>query len=364
MKISMNSLPLTSILMILLILMVLPPTTLAGTPPYIKAGLKFVYQIYDGKTQQPENIFHNYIIESATTQRILIKIDSDVVKSQSIEVDGDGNILGGVGRIDLWIPIDLQAGSTLKLMGYDAIVAMKNYDLDKSGRLTFTVISSTDQKIMWLYIDGGSMPEANQLLGLLFGMVFTSANKFLVFTKVEQAEVKTVVTTKTTQTVESKTLTTPLKTTVTARSTVTVGGETTLTTYITTTVIQTTVTQVSTITTHSLETHETTITTVSTVTPNTQITEASFSSLIPLPVAVVAALAIVGGGFFYVRSRKKPLPPVYPYPSYPTPPPLPAYPPAQPAPPHPPQIVGYCPACRYPIYSGDLFCRRCGYRVS
>ncbi|MEN2974511.1 MAG: zinc ribbon domain-containing protein [Candidatus Caldarchaeales archaeon] len=355
MKVSMNSLSLTSISTIFLILSILLPITLAGTPPYIKAGLKFVYQIYDGKTQQPENVFHNYIIEFATTQRILIRIESDVVKSQSIEADGDGNILGGGGRIDLWIPIDLQVGSKIKLMEYDAIVAMKNYDLDKSGRLTFTVISSTDQKIMWLYVDGGSIPEANQLLGLLFGVVFTSANKFMVFTKVEQAEVKTVVTTKTTQTITSKTLTTPLKTTVTARSTVTVGGETTLTTYITTTVIQTTVTQVSTITTHSLETHATTITTVSTVTPDTQITEAGSSFIIPLPVAVVVALVIVGGGFFYVRSWKKPLPPKYPYPSYPIPPPLPA---------HPPQMVGYCPACRYPIYSGDVFCRRCGYRVS
>lgn len=342
------------------------PYTLAETPQYIQAGLKFVYQMYDGKTQQPENLFHSYIIESATSRSIAIRIESDVVKSFSIEVDGDGNVISGDGRIDLWIPQNLQVGSRINLMGYDAVVLQKNYDIDGSGKITFTVVSTTDQKTIWLYVDGGTLSQSNQLLGLLFGILFPGTNKYLAFSKVEQVQAAT--TTKTIQTMTTKMQTTSIKTAIpTTKSTIATIGGTTLTTvatYTVTSVIGSTVTHVSTVTTQILETHITTITKESTATQPTQLVEATTSPLIPLPIAIMIALAIVGGGFFYLRSMKKPLPPTYPYPTYPTQPSYPSHPAIQQPPPPYPQIAGYCPACKYPLYVGDVFCRRCGYRVS
>jgi len=55
------------------------------------------------------------------------------------------------------------------------------------------------------------------------------------------------------------------------------------------------------------------------------------------------------------------LPPTYPYPPYPTPPP--GYQPQPPTPPAYQQPGIACPACRFPVYSGEFVCRRCGFRV-
>jgi hypothetical protein len=70
---------------------------------------------------------------------------------------------------------------------------------------------------------------------------------------------------------------------------------------------------------------------------------------------------IIGGGFFYMRSRRRPLPPTYPYPPYPMPPP--GYQPQPPMPPAYQQPAMACPACRFPVYPGEFVCRRCGFRV-
>jgi len=77
--------------------------------------------------------------------------------------------------------------------------------------------------------------------------------------------------------------------------------------------------------------------------------------------AMAVAAVIIGGGFFYMRSRRRPLPPTYPYPPYPMPPP--GYQPQPPGPPAYRQPAMACPACRFPVYPGEFVCRRCGFRV-
>jgi hypothetical protein len=77
----------------------------------------------------------------------------------------------------------------------------------------------------------------------------------------------------------------------------------------------------------------------------------ALGQLLPVKFSAMAVAAvIVGGGFFYMRSRRRPLPPTYPYPPYPMPP---AY--------QMPAMA--CPACCFPVYPGEFVCRRCGFRV-
>ncbi len=323
------------------------PYVSGKTPPYIQAGLRFIYQLYNGETQQPENAYHSYIIKSITSQRISIRIDSDIVKSVDLDVDEDGNILGGKGRVDLWIPPDLPVGQTLSILGYDAVIIQKNYDVDKSGKLTFTIVASTDQTIFWLYVDGGSSNEAKQLIGLLYAMMFPNSKKLLVLVNIEQTQPSTVTTRAT-----SVSKVTKSSTQIETRQGVT-----------TTQIVITE--EVTTVTHTVITTMASTITVERTVTYQTELASASTPSFIPLPVAIAASVAIIGGGFFFIRARRRPLPPTYPYPYSPTQ--SLQYIEQHPAPyttPPPQQIVGLCPACGYPIYAGDKDCRRCNYRIA
>jgi hypothetical protein len=340
---------LTLTIIILLTLSFIMPNVSARTPPYIQTGLKFIYQMVNVETQQPENVYHSYIIGSVTPQKISIRIESDVTKPIDLEVDADGNIVGGQGRIDLWIPDNVQVGQTLNVLGYEAAVAMKNFDPDKSGRITFTVVASTDQKTFWLYIDGGTMAEAKQLPGLLYGVLFPGSKKLLALVNIQQGQpVTTTTTTKMTTISKTTRATTQIHTatgTITTR--VIVEEET------------------ATVTETIVRTIATTVTVEQTVTYQTQVAEVSSQPFIPLPIAIVASIAIIGSGLFYMKSRKRPLPPTYPYPVIPHQAPQPPQYYQAPYTPQPQlQIVGRCPACGYPIYVGDRDCRRCNYRIA
>ncbi len=338
----------TLLIIFFLALSFLIPYTLAKTPPYIQASLKFVFQLYDAETYQPENSYHTYIINSITPQSILIQIESDVVKSVNLEVDEDGYIIGGQGsRIDLWIPEGLQIGQSLKIYDYEAVVLQKNYDVSGSGEITFTIVVSKDQTIGWIYIDGGSKQQVKQYVGLLFGILFTNLKKWLILTNIEQVQVQTKTTQKGIQTTISKTV-------MTSTENITVAGSTitkVITTEQATTLTQTVATTIT-----------STVTSEETLTHQTVVAEVAFQPLISLPIAVISSIAIIGGSLFYVRARRKPLPPRYPYQPYPV----------QAAPyaqqyfvTYPPQqIIGYCPACGYPIYAGERECRRCNYRIA
>lgn len=324
------------------------PYTLGKTPPYIQAGLKFVFQLYDVETYQPENLYHKYIINSITPPSILIQIESDIVKSVNLEVDEDGYIIGGQGsRIDLWIPEGLQIGQSLKIYDYEAVVLQKNYDVDGSGEITFTMLVSKDQRLVWLYIDGGSNPQFKQYEGLLFGILFPNLKKCLILTNIEQVQVQTRTTQKGIQTTISKTV-------ITSTENITMAGSTmtkVITTEQATTLTQTVATTItSTITSEKTLTHETVVAGV------------VFQPLISLPIAIISSIAIIGGSLFYVKARRKALPPRYPYPPYPVQ--LAPYTQQYPITYPPPQIIGYCPACGYPIYAGERDCRRCNYRIA
>ena len=332
-----------------LTLFLILPIASARPPPYIQTGFKFIYQLIDDQTQQSENAYHSYLIQSVTSQKISIRIESDVTRSIDLEVDIEGNIIGGRGRIDLWIPDNLQVGQTLNIMDYDALVAHKNLDLDKTGKITFTAIASTDQKTFWLYVDGGSASEAKQLLGLLYAIVFPSSGKFLVLVNIQQGQSVVASTTTTVKSVS--------KTTMTSTSTHTTVG-TTLTKVVVTE-------ETSTVTQVIVTTVASTATVERTVTYQTQVAETSFQPFIPIPVAVAASIAIIGGGLFYVKARKRPPPSTYPYPLTPTLPQQALYsPPTYPTPIPPQQVIGRCPACGYPLYAEDKDCRRCNYRFA
>jgi hypothetical protein len=157
-----------------------------------------------------------------------------------------------------------------------------------------------------------------------------------------------------TTTTQKRIQTTISKTVITSTETFTVAGSTitkVITTERATTLTQTVATTIT-----------STITSEKTLTHQTVVTGVAFQPLISLPIAIVSSIAIIGGSLFYVRARRKPLPPRYPYPPYPVQaaPYTQQYPVTYP----PPQIIGYCPACGYPIYAGERECRRCNYRIA
>ena len=311
-------------------------------PPYIQPGLTFVYQLFDQKTQQAENAFQRYIIESVTSQGITISIVSDITQSGRVTVNPNGEFKPGE-RIDLWIPPGVSAGARFKMMGVDAAVIQTGYDLGQG--LKVTVAASTDQSIFWLFIEDGPQPY-NQLKGLLLGILFTQKGKGLALVNIEQAGAVT-----TTSTYSTTTRATTARPVTTTRTAVT-GGRTE-------TVVETeTVTETVVVT----RTVQTVSTYTTTSTSSVSVQAEGPAAGIPLTVAIPVAAVIIGGGIFFVRSRRRPLPPTYPYPVYPPPPPYPS-----PSPQPPQQFiqpVGACPACRFPLYPGEYMCRRCGYRVA
>ena len=310
-------------------------------PPYIQPGLVFVYQMVDMQKGQPENLFHRYIIESVTAQGIRISIQSDVVKPGVVTVDAKGEFRPGE-RIDLWIPPGLTPGTRLKIMGVDAVVAQTGYDLGQG--LKVTLVASTDQSIIWAYIDDGPQPF-NQLKQLMIAVVFMQTKTGLQLVNIEQAGSVTTTSTYTSPTTYRTTSAyTTMRTTVTGETTVTIVETETRTATVVSTV-----------------THTTATTYATTRTETVQHQAEPPASPIPLTVAIPVAAAVVGGGFFYMRSRRRPLPPTYPYPPYPTVPP--GYTPQPPGPPFYQQPVMACPACRFPVYPGEFVCSRCGYRV-
>jgi len=288
-------------------------------PPVIQPGTKFIYKMYDAKTGEPENIFHKYIIESVTPQSITVLVESDIVGKVRVNVRPNGEIEPG-NRFDLWLPLDIQQGARFKMAGIDATVLKKGASLGPE-EVTAILVVSTDQSMGWIFFE--NVPQkAQQYKGLLLTIIFNQKNKFLKLENIEQAgEVTT-----------TSTYSTTIVTVVDTR------GETrTVTETVTTATVRTV-----------------TVSTTQTVTERPQVESQSF---FPLPLAIGLAVGIVGGVFFLTRTRRKPLPPTYPYPPYATSPP--AYP-QQPV--QYQQIVGACPACRFPIYRGDFACRRCGYR--
>ncbi|MEM4281570.1 MAG: DUF4179 domain-containing protein [Candidatus Caldarchaeum sp.] len=318
----------------LLMLGAVSPTLAQNPPPYIQPGLKFVYQLFNVEKRQPENAFHNYIIESVTSRGVTLSIQSDVIKSGRVEVSPNGEIEPGI-RIDLWIPPEIQEGARFKIFGYDAVVVKKGYQVEQ---MKLTVVASAQRFPMWFYIEDGPQPY-NQLKGLL-SAVAINEKMLLGLVNIEQA-----------QTITTRSTFTSTSTRTTAR---------TVETQVRTVREGTTVTLVQTVveTATVRETLTTVVgrtTTVSTTQTVTQQVEAGGQPVFSLPLAVGAAVGIIGGVMFLTRSRRKPLPPTYPYNPYAPPPP--PYPQA-------PQVVGACPACRYPLYAGDFACRRCGYRFA
>ncbi len=317
------------------------PAVAQAPPPYIQQGFVFVYQLIDLQKQQPENAYHRYVIESVTAQGIRISIVSDIMKPATVTVNANGEIQPGV-RIDLWIPPGLSPGTRLKFGGLDAVVAQTGYDFGQG--LKVTLVASADQTIIWVFIEDGPQPY-NQLKQLLLGIFFLQHNKAVGLVNIGRKDAYTTTSTFTT--------TTPVRTTSTytsQRTTVTQGS--TVTTFVTE---STTVTVISTVAATTVSTYTTS--TTSTVSFQAE----SPPSPIPLTVAIPVAAAVIGGGFFYMRSRRRPLPPTYPYPPYPTPPP--GYQPQPPTPPAYQQPAMACPACRFPVYPGEFVCRRCGFRV-
>ncbi|MEM0350009.1 MAG: zinc ribbon domain-containing protein [Candidatus Caldarchaeum sp.] len=322
-------------------MMILTTAYAQAPPPYIQPGLVFVYQVINVEKNQPENAFQRYIIESVTSQAITISIMSDIAQSGRITVNANGEFRPGE-RIDLWIPPDVTAGTRFKMMGVDAYVARRGYEMQG---FKLTVVVSADQSIFWTFIEDGPSPY-NQLKGLLLYVLFTSSKKALGLASVEQAGSVT-----TTSTYSTTVRTTTARPVTTSRTTM-MGGSTV-------TVVETETVTETVVVTRTVGTASTYVTT-STQTVSFQAESPPIS--LPLTIAIPVAAVIVGGGLFYVRSRRRPLPPTYPYPSYPPPSPSGGYyPQPQPAVAHP---VGACPACRFPIYPGDAFCRRCGYRFA
>ena len=317
------------------------PAMAQTPPPYIQPGFVFVYQMVDLQKQQPENAYHRYVIESVTPQGIRISIVSDIMKPVTLTVNANGEIQPGV-RIDLWIPPGLSPGTRLKFGGVDAVVVQSGYDAGQG--LKVTLVASADQTMIWVFIEDGPQPF-NQLKQLLFGIFFLQNNKAVGLVNVERKDTFTSTSTyTTTSTFSTTTAYTTQRTTVTDGSTVT--------TFVTT---STTMTVTSTLTSSTVTTYTTTVTQTNTVQPE------PVPSPIPLTVAIPVAAVIIGGGFFYMRSRRRPLPPTYPYPPYPIPPP--GYQPQPPMPPAYQQPAMACPACRFPVYPGEFVCRRCGFRV-
>ncbi len=317
------------------------PAVAQAPPPYIQQGFVFVYQLFDLQKQQPENAYHRYVIESVTAQGIRISIVSDIMNPATVTVNANGEIQPGV-RIDLWIPPGLSPGTRLKFGGLDAVVAQTGYDFGQG--LKVTLVASADQTIIWVFIEDGPQPY-NQHKQLLLGIFFLQHKKAVGWVNIERKDAYTTTSTFTT--------TTPVRTTSTytiQRTTVTQGS--TVTTFVTE---STTATVISTVTATTVSTYTTS--TTSTVSFQAE----SPPSPIPLTVAIPVAAAVIGGGFFYMRSRRRPLPPTYPYPPYPTPPP--GYQPQPPTPPAYQQPAMACPACRFPVYPGEFVCRRCGFRV-
>lgn len=322
-----------------LTLLQITPAFSQAPPPYIQPGIAFVYRMVDMQTQQPENLFHRYIIESATAQGIVISIQSDVVKPHRFTVRPNGEIQPGV-RIDLWLPPDIPAGTRFNFLGADVIVVQRGIRMQQ---VVVTVVATADQSIIWLFIDDGPSP-LNQLKGLLLAIIFNQ-KKALTLVNIEQAgSFPTTTTYRTTYTTPRTTASATVRTTVREGRTETV----TETVLLTTTVVET-----------RTETRVTTVTTSTTATVQPDVQQTS-QPIFPLPLAIGVAVGIVGAVFFISRARKRPLPPTYPYPVYgPPPPTYPQYPqPQQPA------VAGYCPACRFPIYAGDVQCRRCGFRFA
>ncbi|MEM1946697.1 MAG: hypothetical protein QW544_01500 [Candidatus Caldarchaeum sp.] len=319
---------------VLLMLGAVSPTLAQNPPPYIQPGLKFVYQLYNMEKKQPENAFHNYIIESVTPRGVVISIQSDVVQSRRVEVSPNGEIEPSV-RIDLWIQPDVEAGTRFKIFGYDVVVVQKGYQIQQ---LKVTVVASTQQYPIWLYIEDGPQPY-NQLKGLLL-FILINEKTGLGLVNVEQTQA--ITTSSTFTSTSAKTTARTMETRVT-----TVREGTTVT--LVQTVVETATVR------ETLTTVVGRTTTVSTTQTVTQQVEAGGQPVFSLPLAVGVAVGIIGGVMFLTRSRRKPLPPTYPYNPYAPPPP---------SHPHAPQVVGACPACRYPLYAGDFACRRCGYRFA
>ncbi|MEM0337105.1 MAG: hypothetical protein QXS96_01705 [Candidatus Caldarchaeum sp.] len=310
-------------------------------PPYIQPGLVFVYQLRDGQKQQLENAFHKYVIESVSPQGVTIAIVSDVAQSGRLTVNANGEFKPGE-RIDLWIPQGVSAGTRFKMMGVDAVVAQTGYEMQN---FKVTIVVSADQSILWVFNEDGP-PPYNQLKGLLLLVIFSSNGKALVLVNIEQAGA--VTTTSTYSTTTRAATTRPVTTT---RTQVTEGR--------TETVVETQTVTETTIVTKTVETVQTYTTTT---TSSVSVQAENPPPVIPLTVAIPIAAVIVGGGLFYIRSRRRPLPPTYPYPAYPPPPPTSGYTPQPPR-----QVIApaaYCPACRFPIYPGEYMCRRCGFRVA
>lgn len=319
-----------------IVLALIVPAYSQQPPPYIQPGFVFVYQVVDVQKQQPENLFHRYIIESVSPQAVVVSIQSDVMNPARLTVRPNGEIQPGV-RIDLWIPLDMSPGTRFKFGGIDVVVAQKGVDLQG---IKVTVVSSTDQSTLWLFIEDG--PQVyGQLKGLLLGVLF-GQKKGLVLVNIEQSGPVT----------STSTYTTPVTT---RRTTAVTTTRTTVVQERTETITETAIATFTTVETRT-ETLVTTTTVSTTATVQAEVQQPS-SAVFPLPIAVGVAAGIIGAALFFTRARKRPLPPTYPYPVY-TPPP-PTY--QQPA---PPSIVGYCPACRFPIYAGDFACRRCGYRLA
>lgn len=327
---------LSAMTVVVLILLQVWPALSQTPPPYIQPGFVFVYQLYDIQKQQPENAFHRYIIESVTAQGIVVSIQSDIMNPVRLTVRPNGEIQPGV-RIDLWLPPDIQPGTRFKFGGVDVVVAQKGFQLQN---VVVTVVVSADQSTFWLFAEDGPAP-LNQLKGLLVGVMF-GQKKALSLVNVEQAGAVPTTTTYRT------TYTTPRTTAAATTRTTIVGGRTetiTETILLTTTIVETrTETQATTVT----------VSTTATVQPEVQQTSQAF---FPLPLALGLAAGIIGVTFFITRARRRPLPPTYPYPVYAPPP---TYGPQAPQ----PVVYGTCPACRFPVYVGDVYCRRCGFRFA
>jgi len=316
------------------------PAMAQALPPYIQPGFVFVYQLYDPQKQQFENAYHRYVIESVTPQGIRISIVSDIMKPVTLTVNANGEIQPGV-RIDLWIPPGLSPGTRLKFGGVDAVVAQTGFSY---GQAKVTIVAAVDQSMFWLFIEDGP-PPLNQLKQLLISIILVQSNKAVTLVNVQQGNTFTSTSTYTTTSTFSTT------TEYTTQQTTDIDGIT-VTTFVTT---STTVTVTSTLTSSTVSTYTTSVTQTNTVQPE------PVPSPIPLTVAIPVAAVIVGGGFFYMRSRRRPLPPTYPYPPYSMPPP--GYQPQPPMPPAYQQPAMACPACRFPVYPGEFVCRRCGFRV-
>ena len=316
------------------------PAMAQTPPPYIQQGWVFVYQMFDLQKQQPENAYHRYVIESVTPQGIRISIVSDIMKPVTLTVNANGEIQPGV-RIDLWIPPGLSPGTRLKFGGVDAVVAQTGFSY---GQAKVTIVAAVDQSMFWLFIEDGP-PPLNQLKQLLISIILVQSNKAVTLVNVQQGNTFTSTSTYTTTSTFSTT------TEYTTQQTTDIDGIT-VTTFVTT---STTVTVTSTLTSSTVSTYTTSVTQTNTVQPE------PVPSPIPLTVAIPVAAVIVGGGFFYMRSRRRPLPPTYPYPPYSMPPP--GYQPQPPMPPAYQQPAMACPACRFPVYPGEFVCRRCGFRV-